>query len=59
MLIKEEKIAKIEEQRIKSDAILKSKKIINQNTLTPIEAKLKTLENQINYLSKEDIYMTN
>ena len=32
MFIKEEKIAKIEEQTIKSDAILKSKKFIDQNT---------------------------
>ena len=41
MLIKEEKIAKIKEQTIKSDAIIKSKKFFNQNT-HPIEVKLKT-----------------
>ena len=54
MFIKEENIAKVEEQTIKIDAIIKSKIFINQNT--PIEAKQKTLENQVNYLSKEDRY---
>ena len=29
--------------------------IFNQNTLTPIEEKMKTLENQVNYLSNDDI----
>ena len=39
MLIKEEEIAKMKEQTIKSDAILKSKKIINQNAVTPHRGK--------------------